>query len=288
MAESGNKIIGIGFPFGPDTSSCSNIEPTNFNWSTQDGLAVVHMDYGLGRLNIEIPKQKRFGWLCESKFIISDVYNFLIQNHKVLFENYFNKIFTYDSDLLKLNSNFIYCPNGSNYPWVRKNEWGIHKKNKICSMFCSDKKMSEGHIYRQDVAKIAIECGLDVFGGAHGTIRTVVDSKNPWNTKGEGLRDYAFSIVMENGVSDTYFTEKITDCFATGTIPIYWGTKNISNYFDANGIVWLEHGKEKEILNNLNLDLYSTKLESIKNNFNILQHFKIADDYMFDQLIKYI
>ena len=155
-------------------------------------------------------------------------------------------------------------------------------------MFCSDKKMSEGHIYRQDVAKIAIDCGLDVFGGAHGTTRTVVDSKNPWNTKGEGLRDYAFSIVMENGVSDTYFTEKITDCFATGTIPIYWGTKNISNYFDANSIIWLERGKEKEILQSLNLNLYNTKLEAITNNFNILQNFKIADDYMFDQLIKYI
>ena len=35
-----------------------------------------------------------------------------------------------------------------------------------------------------------------------------------------------FSVCIENDVYDTYFTEKILDCFATGTIPIYKGTKN--------------------------------------------------------------
>ena len=35
-----------------------------------------------------------------------------------------------------------------------------------------------------------------------------------------------------------YFNEKIIDCFFSGTIPIYWGTKNISKYFDENGIIF--------------------------------------------------
>ena len=54
------------------------------------------------------------------------------------------------------------------------------------------------------------------------------------------------------------FCEKITDCFATGTIPIFWGTKNIGNYFDKEGIIFLENIEEKE----LSADLYFSKIKS--------------------------
>ena len=49
-----------------------------------------------------------------------------------------------------------------------------------------------------------------------------------------------FSVCIENTTHDTYFTEKILDCFATGTLPIYKGTKNITKYFDGNGILFLD------------------------------------------------
>ena len=46
------------------------------------------------------------------------------------------------------------------------------------------------------------------------------------------LKDYAFSIVIENSKIDYYFTEKLIDCFSTGTIPIYYGCPSIGNFFD--------------------------------------------------------
>jgi len=285
MAESRYKIKGIGLPFDASHSSCSNIKPKKFDWNLQTGICNVHVDRGLMiRPDYSFEKNKTFGWVCESKFIVPDVYNFLIHNYKILFENYYNKIFTCDHELLSLHKNFIYCPNGSNYPWVNKNDWKIYSKNKTCSMFCSPKLMTEGHVYRHQIARLALDCGFDVFGGAHGTKRTVTDIRNPWNTKIDGIRDYMFSIVVENGVYDAYTTEKITDCFATGTIPIYVGTKQIPSCFDPQGIIWLEMDKEKQILDTLTEELYISKIKSIEHNLNALSHFKLADDYLYEMI----
>ena len=43
--------------------------------------------------------------------------------------------------------------------------------------------------------------------------------------------------VFENGQYETYFTEKLLDCFATGTIPVYLGAPDIGNYFNKDGII---------------------------------------------------
>ncbi|MGH2612998.1 MAG: glycosyltransferase family 10 domain-containing protein, partial [Rhabdochlamydiaceae bacterium] len=45
------------------------------------------------------------------------------------------------------------------------------------------------------------------------------------------LKNYKFSVCYEN-MKDVkgYITEKIFDCFAVGTIPIYWGASNITDY----------------------------------------------------------
>ncbi len=47
----------------------------------------------------------------------------------------------------------------------------------------------------------------------------------------ETLKNYRFSICYEN-MRDIkgYITEKIFDCFAVGTIPIYWGASNVTDY----------------------------------------------------------
>ena len=158
MAESRHKVKAIGAPFDINYSSCSNIKPTKFDWALDKGEWEVHIDYGLLKQpNFIIPKNKRYGWICESRFIIPDVYNFILHNYKVLFENYFNKIFTCDLSLLNLHSNFVYCPNGSNYPWIPKHKWGIFNKTKLCSMFCSPKLLTEGHVYRHQIARLALD-----------------------------------------------------------------------------------------------------------------------------------
>lgn len=286
MAEPRYKIKAVGAPFELQHSSCSDIKPQKFDWSDQKQDIVVHIDRGMFTTpDLLITKDKTFGWVCESKFIVPDVYNFLIHNHKILFNNYYNKIFTCDRELIDLDSRFIFNVSGSNYPWIAKEDWGTYNKKKICSMFCSPKQITEGHIYRHEIAKLALQSQVDVFGGAHGTKRTVIDPHNPWKTKIDGLRDYMFSIVMENGIYDDYWTEKLTDCFATGTVPIYWGTKNIPNIFDKDGIIWLEKGKEKKIIDSLSKNLFLSKKKAIQHNLDALQKLQLADDCLIENIL---
>lgn len=75
-----------------------------------------------------------------------------------------------------------------------------------------------------------------------------------------------FSVAMENVINDGYYTEKLLDCFLTGTIPIYWGTEKILNIFDKDGILFLNSDGS---LPEINEKIYRSKEQSIKNNFNI-------------------
>jgi len=288
MAESRYKVRAIGAPFEIQYSSCSDIKPKNFDWSQESGNFDVHIDNGLlYSPDLIISKKKRYGWICESKDIIPQVYNFIIHNHNILFNNYYNKIFTCDRSLISLNSNFSFVSNGSNYPWLKKEMWSTYteQKIKLCSMFASPKLATQGHIYRHEVALIAINKGYDVYGGAHGSKRTVLDPRNPWNTKLEGMAPYMFNIVIENSLYDDYYTEKLTDCFASGTIPVYYGTDNIPSIFDKTGIITLEKGKEKQILNSLSKELWLSKQEAIKNNLEALNKLKLADDILFEKIL---
>jgi hypothetical protein len=97
----------------------------------------------------------------------------------------------------------------------------------------------------------------------------------------DGLKDYMFSIVIENSVYPKYYTEKITDCFATGTVPIYYGDRSICEDFDENGIIFID---DLETFDNLTPELYQECLPYIKNNFEKVINLTTADDYIFNSI----
>lgn len=41
---------------------------------------------------------------------------------------------------------------------------------------------------------------------------------------------YNYALVFENQQQPGYITEKLLDCFKAGTVPIYWGAPNASDY----------------------------------------------------------
>jgi hypothetical protein len=51
------------------------------------------------------------------------------------------------------------------------------------------------------------------------------------------IKDFKFTIAFENESFAGYTTEKITDAFAAGTVPIYWGNPLIANDFDSGSFV---------------------------------------------------
>ena len=148
---------------------------------------------------------------------------------------------------------------------------------KLISMICSGNNVTSGHKYRNNLMADLKNKNLsiDFYGRSH----------NPFQKKEEALADYCFSFVVENGKYSDYYTEKIMDCFALGTIPIYYGSPDIGSRFDSEGIIILDSEFD---INSLTIDLYYSKLDHIKNNFDLEKKTVIADDELFTKIEKYI
>jgi hypothetical protein len=205
---------------------------------------------------------KNYGWLRESKTIIPSFYSW-VENNINLLEDKFLKVFTHDLELSKKSEVFqlTQCDMKSYF-----NEGEIHPKNKLVSMIASNKSMCDEHRYRISVMnKYRNKC--DLYGRG---VKNILDKR-------DGLRDYCFSITMENATYPNMVTEKITDCFMTGTIPIYYGIKNIGDYFNTDGIILLNDDFNIE---DLSFNLYFSKMEAIKENLEITKNLLLAEDYI--------
>ena len=81
------------------------------------------------------------------------------------------------------------------------------------------------------------------------------------------LFDSMFSICIENIAESDYFTEKIIDAFVSNTIPIYFGSPNISEYFDINGMIVVNSLHELiEVVSQLTPNDYLKRMPFIKKN----------------------
>lgn len=109
-------------------------------------------------------------------------------------------------------------------------------------------------------------------------------------TKMDALRDYRFSIAIENGYRINCSTEKLSDCFLTGTIPIYFGCPNIGDYFDINGIITFT---TKEELENIIRELhqngeyeYQKRIDAVRNNFETVKRYALSPSEHFQVYLK--
>lgn len=135
----------------------------------------------------------------------------------------FAYIFTHDAELLKNENARFY-----NWAWV----WGTADvpKTKGISFISSDKELCELHTRRLRLAKEYDGSGkVDCFGTFKGV-------KN-WTNTYDSHAEYRFAIVIENGISDYWFTEKIVNCFSNKTVPIYLGANKIDEFFNPAGII---------------------------------------------------
>ena len=48
------------------------------------------------------------------------------------------------------------------------------------------------------------------------------------------FQQYKFVFICENSISDGYITEKIFNCYFSRTIPIYYGSNKITDYFNKD------------------------------------------------------
>ena len=216
--------------------------------------------------DIDIPSSlyrpgSNIAWLVEAWDHIPDLYNF-VQRHS----NKFKAIWTHDKVLLET------CPNAVKLPfggcWIDEFDWGIHSKSKQFSIIASAKRQHPGHIQRHQIIAGAGD-KVDIFGGGY----------NPLKDKIEGLKDYRYHFCIENIKRDYWFTEKLIDCFVTGTIPLYWGCPSIGDFFNTDGMICYNEVKElPDILQTCNEELYLSKMDAIKENFELAKKYRLAEE----------
>ena len=202
---------------------------------------------------------KKYAWLLESKYIKPHIVNQVRSNPQKFLQT-FDAIFTHNQELLELDEKFKWCP--AQGFWIKEPK--IYEKTKMISMISSKKAITEGQRTRLQWVEMLGD-QIDVYGRGINEIAT----------KEEGLCDYMFSVVIENGFYNSYFTEKILDCFATGTIPVYKGSPDIARYFNKDGIIDLSVEFE------VSEEIYFSKMDAIKDNLERAKEYEILEDFIY-------
>lgn len=236
--------------------------PTHFHWDK----GVVHdttffVDDAITK-NIDTKCPDKYGWVVESRIIIPQVIKDFKAHWKEISQSY-KYVFTHYKDLYCLAENFIYMP--PHGYWIEKPQ--IYPKTKLVSLISSDKRMGPGHEFRLGWVE-HLKNKVDVFGR---NLKTM-------NKKEEALCDYMFSVTIENDLYETYWTEKILDCFVSGTVPVYHGAPDVGNYFNMDGIIILEDWFDPS---QLSADRYQSMLPAIKDNFERALKYELIEDIIY-------
>ncbi len=152
------------------------------------------------------------------------------------------------------------------------------KKNKI-SLILSNKNFSDGHKKRikfvQQISKLPIAKHIDIYGHGYNEI------PDKW----DAIAPYKYHLVLENSVSQDYWSEKLADSFLGFALPIYYGCPNIHNYFNEESLCLIDINdinSSAKILQNLiennsfegKKQLINASREMVLNQYNIFNLMK--------------
>jgi len=245
--------------------STNNQKPKKVQFVTdgsgEKNLFVDSGIYEINKINNDLPS---YAWLLESKSIRPDLVKFFMEDTQTNISK-FNKIFTHNNELIQKDKKFEFIhPTGY---WV--DEKNLKEKTKLVSMIASSKKNTPMQKKRNRFAN-KMQNKIDVFG----------EGRYEIENKEDGLSQYYFSYVFENDLTPDYFSEKILDCFAMKTIPIYFGTPTINKYFHEEGIIYFKKHK----LSSLSKELYYEKMSFVNENYQTVIDYKIPEDSILNKM----
>lgn len=209
---------------------------------------------------------KKVAWLIESPFITAKAYRWIRSNYKI-----FDRILTFDQGLLEEVPNTRPVLLGG--CWIKEADRKIHEKTGNVSIIASAKKNVLGQRMRHKVIRKFGHMIDAVCGGGY----------RPIEDKVEGLAPFRYSIVIENCRRNYYFSEKLIDCFMTGTVPIYWGCPSIGLFFDKTGMICFDSISElNRILRAAGKDDYKQRSHAIRSNFETAKKFIYPEHALWD------
>jgi hypothetical protein len=157
-------------------------------------------------------------------------------------------------------------------------------KQRLCSIMVSEKTNTWGHRYRHQLVQaiLSTDFPIDIYGRG---CRFFSQKKDP-RLHGEFKEMdtemyllYPFHIAIENFSLPHYVSEKIINPLLCGTTPIYWGCKNIHNYFpntlyNLSGDIQSDMNLIFSILREPKKYVKKIDTNAIKEKTNILNHVK--------------
>lgn len=227
--------------------------------------------------------KRKYGVLRESEAIYPELYYKAIKYPEIIKD--YSLIFTNSEKILDKYENSRFAP--ANSVWYGTefcggvlSEHNCENKDKNISIISSDKSMCEMHKIRSDLTRYYKNSGLvDCYGAAVG---------KHINKKSEALEQYRYSIVLENNETSLYFTEKILDCFAAMTVPIYVGATKIGDFFNDDGIIQIrkdklcDFGNVDRIIKRCCESDYNSRLDAIRDNYRRVMEYLCYEDYLFE------
>jgi len=227
----------------------------NFLW---DGITVFTDHFIATDVIGQVESKYKVAWLIEPKSIHPWTYEQIEQ-----FQDKFDLILTHDAELLKRGPKYARSLVGSLR--VKDDDRKIYPKTKNISIIASDKNHTDGHQLRHHLVSICPE--IDAWGSGY----------KKFDSKLDPLKDYMFSVAIMNSRVNNYFTEILTDCFAVGTVPIFWGTPNVHEFFNPKGII--QFGSVEEFSKiKLSKQIYQDMLPAIEDNLDRVKGYVSTDD----------
>lgn len=215
----------------------------------------------------------KVAWLLESRAVFPEMYlKIQTDYHK------FDYVLTHDKQTLDKVPNSIFISSGRT--WIKYKDIAIYEKtNNVCFISSGNDLNLPGHALRKQVIELCSKkidkvCGRNI---------------KQFDSKVDAIRDFRYCIIIQNAAYDFYFTEHIIDCFLTGTIPIFWGCKSTSKFFNDKGIIHFSSIEQlRTILCNISADDYANRLSAVKDNFYKAHQFKSLEDQIYINFLRYI
>ena len=188
------------------------------------------------------------------------IHDFAVANHHL-----FSAILTWSDKILNNAPNAMFFPFGN--IWITPEQYQKpHDKKFEISHLCGKLLKTYGHTLRHELLARKNEIKIptnffDVYGDRY-------DINDARRGKEFIFGNSQFGVVIENTSHRGYFTEKIMDCIALKTIPVYWGCSNITDFFDERGLILFDNVDDLiYTMNNIDENYYNDHLDAVESNY---------------------
>ena len=200
-----------------------------------------------------------------------------IRRYNPLFLHQFAKVLT--SQPIIIHRHVVHTQTG--LPWLigikydrSARRWGSHticsydvlrssepKKNKMMSVVISNKDSIKGHRKRLDFVRKLQE-------RFHDEIDFFICGEVILEDKWDAIKDYRYTIVIENAICPDYWTEKLADAYLGLSYPIYYGCPNLGSYFPEDSFTRIDiddfEASARTIGGLLRRDIYDERLDALR------------------------